>query len=225
LRQERCFICGPSSSQKSLANEQSAFFNELQSAYAANFGEQQAILSNLTNTLSPILNAGPNQMGFSAEEAAALQGKAINSTAAQARNAEVVAQSNAGGNTGVTTGGQQQLTAEIASKAGTNLSSEENQINLENAQLGRQNFFNAETGLANVAGLENPLGYAGATTNAGGQAFNEATQVQNMKNQEEAGIGGAISGLAGSFLDFANNSDTLSGLGGGKIFGSGGFFG
>jgi hypothetical protein len=165
-------------------------------SYQQNFGEQQGIFSSITKELQPILAAGPNQQGFSAAENAALTGQAINATAANARNAQVVAASSAGGNTGVTTGGQKQLQAEIASRAGVGLSAAENQINLTSAELGRQNFFNAEQGLAGVASMENPIGYAGSANNAGGQAFNEATTIQNMKNQEEADIGGAVAGLA-----------------------------
>jgi hypothetical protein len=193
-------VCGPSGAQKNLASSQGAFFGQLMSSYQQNFGNQQAIFSSITNALSPILQAGPNQMGFSAAENAALTGSAINASAAQNRNAQVVAAQSAGGNTGVTTGGQKQLQAAIASGASQNLSSNLNQINLANAAMGRQNFFNAESGLAGVAGLENPVGYAGQANTAGGQAFNEATQIQNMKNQEEADIGGAISGLAGMAL-------------------------
>lgn len=165
-------------------------------SYNQNFAEQQGILSSITNTLEPILRAGPNQMGFSAEENAALTGGAINTTAANARSAAVAAGSAAGGNTGVTTGGERELQAEIASRATTGLSAEENQINLENARVGRENFYNAERGLSGVASLENPVPYAGASNAAGGTAFNEATTIQNMKNQEEADIGGAVAGLA-----------------------------
>jgi hypothetical protein len=212
-------LCGPSGAQKNLAGEQSAFFQNLMSSYQQNFGEQQGIFSSLTKALSPILEAGPNQQGFSAAENAALTGQAINATAANARNAQVVAASSAGGNTGVTTGGQKQLQAEIASRAGVGLSGAENQINLTNAELGRQNFFNAESGLAGVAGLENPVGYAGQANNAGGQAFNEATTIQNMTNQEQADIGGAVAGLAlapftgGASLGFGKLSSPFGGGG------------
>jgi len=165
-------------------------------SYNQNFGEQQGIFKSITDALSPILQGGPNQNGFSASENAALTGKAINNAAIANRNAQVIAGSSVGGNTGVTTGGQKQLQSQIASNVGTNLASNENTINLENAQLGRQNFFNAEAGLAGVAGLENPTAYASQANNAGGQAFNEATTVQNMTNQEQADIGGAVAGLA-----------------------------
>jgi len=214
-------MCGPSQQMKSLSNSQQAFFQNLMASYQQNFGEQQGILSALTSALSPILEAGPNQMGFSASENAALTGAAINNAAAANRNAQVVAASSAGGNTGVTTGGQKQLQAAIAAGTGNQLSSNLNQIQLANAQTGRANFLAAESGLAGVAGMENPNPYASSANNAGSEAFSEATQIQNMKNQEEADIGGAIGGLAGGFMgsNFAGN------LFGGKVFGPGGALG
>jgi hypothetical protein len=211
-------MCGPSGAQQQLASEQSSFFQELQNSYATNFGEQQGILSSLTNALAPIIQAGPNQMGFSAAENAALTSGAINSAAAANRNAQTVAGANAGGNTGVTTGGQKQLQAAIATGTGQGLSQNLNQINLANAATGRQNFFNAESGLAGVAGMENPIGYAGATTGAGNAAFGEATTIQNMKNQEQADIGGAISGLAGMALGGFGNLDFTGGSSMGEQF-------
>jgi len=43
---------------------------------------------------------------------------------------------------------------------------------LQNYSTGRQNFENATTALSGVAGLQNPIGYAGTAINAGGQATN-----------------------------------------------------
>lgn len=199
-------MCGPSSQQKSLAGEGASFYQDLQSSYNTNFGEQSGILNSINSALEPILQGGPNQMGFSAAENAALTGGAINSAAAANRNAQTIAGANAGGNTGVTTGGQKQLEAGIASGVGQNLSSNENQINLANAATGRQNFFNAEQGLSGAASILNPTGYAGAANTAGGQAFGEATQINQERNQEQADIAGGVIGLA---------SGGLSGLAGG----------
>lgn len=183
---------------KSLAGSQASFFQNLMSSYNTNFGEQQGIFSSITKALSPILEAGPDQSGFSAAESAALTGKAINSAAVQNRNAQVVAASSAGGNTGVTTGGQKQLQAKIASSVGENLSNTENQINLADKATGRQNFFNAEAGLAGVAGMENPIGFAGQATGAGGQAFSAADANNKASNQWAADLGGLVgAGLSG----------------------------
>jgi len=182
---------------KSIEGQQAGFFQQLQSAYQSTFGNQQGILSSITNALSPILEGGPGQMGFSAAETAALRGSAINTNAAQFRNASTIAQAQGGGNTGVTTGGQQQLQAQLASNAGQSLSSNLNQINLASAQAGRQNFFNAESGLAGAASLYNPLGFANSATGAGGQAFSEANTNNQASNQVWADLGG----LAGGALD------------------------
>src|ERR1700730_1136916 len=202
---------------QSVAGDQANFFKTLQSSYGQMFGSQQGILSSINNALDPILKAGPNQMGFSASETADLRGQAINSSAAQNRNEQTIAASSAGGNTGVTTGGEKQLQAEIASRAGTSLSSEENQINLKSAEVGRQNFFSAEAGLGGVASLENPTAYAGATTSAGGQAYSDASMNNQASNQWAADIGGlagaALGGLGGKFLD----SNFAGKLGGGKL--------
>src|SRR5579885_484794 len=219
-------MCGPSQQMKSLSNSQQAFFQNLTASYQQNFGEQQGILSALTSALSPILEAGPNQMGFSASENAALTGAAINNAAAANRNAQVVAASSAGGNTGVTTGGQKQLQPGIAASTGNQLSSNLNQSQLENARTGRANFLAAEAGLAGVAGMENPNPYASSANNAGSLAFNEATTIQNMRNQEEADIGGAVAGLAlapftgGASLGFGKLS-MPGGGGGGSMAGQG----
>jgi hypothetical protein len=191
-------VCGPSSSMRSLANSNADFTNTLQSSYAQNFGEQQGILSSLNNALEPILQGGPNQQGFSAAENAALTGSAINSAAAANRNAQVVAGSSAGGNTGVTTGGQKQLESQIASTVGTGLASNENQINLANYATGRQNFFGAESALGGVAAEYNPNATAGQATGAGGQAFGEAQANEQASNQWAADLGGlAGAGLSG----------------------------
>src|SRR5277367_736247 len=81
-------MCGPSASQEGLAGSESQFMNTLQSNYATNFQEQQSVLNHLNGVLSPILEAGPNQTGFSASENAALNTQAIDSTGAAAANTE-----------------------------------------------------------------------------------------------------------------------------------------
>ncbi len=76
-----------------------------------------------------------------------------------------------------------------------------------------------------VAGLYNPTGYAGQATGAGNAAFGQATQIQNMKNQEQADIAGAIGGLALAPFTGGMSLGGLKGLlggGGGQTSGSGG---
>lgn len=208
-------MCGSSTAQQNLGAQSSNFYGQLQSSYAQNFGAQSAILSNLNSALQPIISGGPNQQGFSAAENAAMNSSAINNAATASRNAQVIAGSQAGGNTGVTTGGQKQLQAQIATGVGNNLSNTENNITQANYATGRQNFFGAEGALSGVASQYNPTGYAGQTISAGNEAFGQASQLQQMKNQEQADIGGAIAGVALAPLTGGMSLGALKGLGGG----------
>ena len=94
---------------------------------------------------------------------------------------------------------------------------QENQINLANYATGRQNFYNAEAGLSGVAQAYNPNATASVANTAGGQAFNEATQVNQEQNQMEADIAGFLSPAAGMALQGgAGNLDQTGGSSGGE---------
>ena len=208
-------MCGSSTSQQQLAGQSANFYGQLKNSYAQNFGAQSAILSNLNSALQPIISGGPNQQGFSAAENAAMNSQAINNAAMANRNAQVIAGSNVGGNTGVTTGGQKQLQAQIATGVGNNLSNNLNQITQANYATGRQNFFGAESALSGVASQYNPTAYAGQALNAGNEAFGQASQLQQMKNQEQADIGGMVAGFAlAPFTGGMSLSSAAKGLGG-----------
>lgn len=205
-------MCGPSGNEKNLASNESGFFNDLTNGYNQNFGEQQGVMQNLQNALNPIIAGGPNQQGFSASGNAALTTSAINNAATSNRNAQVIAQQGQGGNTGITTGGEKQLSAQIGATVGNNLSNTENQNAVTSAELGRSNFFTAESAEQGLAGLYNPTSYAGAANTAEGQAFNEEDTINTEKNQEEADIAGEVGGLAGSVAEGAAGGGGASGI-------------
>ena len=77
------FCKGASAAQDQLAQSQSGFYNTLQSDYTNQFQNQNAILSTLTNSLNPIINAGPNQFGFSQGQVNTLNSQAIQGTGQQ----------------------------------------------------------------------------------------------------------------------------------------------
>ena len=175
----------------------------MQSSYGTNFGAQQGILSNLTDVLNPIAEAGPNQEGFSGAEKSALNASAINQNAANYRNASTVVaggQAGAGGNTYAPTGGQQQVAATIASNAAQNLSGTENQINQADYAQGRQNFGNAVSGLEGVAGQYNPNATGGLALNANENAFGQANAINQESNAWVGDVAGLIGGLGGAAL-------------------------
>lgn len=196
-------LSGPSAQQSAEANQGQNFSNLLQQSYGKNFGAQQGILSNLTNVLSPIAEAGPNQEGFNAAEKSALNASAINTNAKNYRNAATVAaegEAGAGGNTYAPTGGQQQVAATIASNAAQNTSAEENQIEQADYATGRQNFQNAVGGLENVSGQYNPNATGGLALNANQNAFSQANAINQESNAWVGDVTGLVGGLGGAAL-------------------------
>jgi len=193
-------LCGPSSQEKQLASQQAGFSASLQKDYAQTFAANQEILNQLNTTLQPIVEAGPNQQGYSAAESAALNTQATE-TNAQGYNDTLKAASAredaAGGGTSfLPSGVNAQINAEIGSAAESNLSREKLGITQANYAQGNANWRTALAGEAGVASAENPPGYAQAGTSANSQAFNEANTINQQSNQEFGDIAGSIVGIA-----------------------------
>lgn len=170
--------------------------------FGSRFAGQNETLASLGNILQNV-QEGKLVPGFSPQTLAALNTSAIDTTAGNFANAQRAANNaNAGrgGNSGLQPGTVGQENATIASAGASQLSNEQQQIQLANQNQAEQNTQMAIGGESTLAGLQNPLGFAGATTQSQGQAFNAATQINQEQNQEEADIAGGIAGLAGGVL-------------------------
>lgn len=193
-------MCGPSTSEKNLEANEASFAQQLQQNYAQNFADQQAVLTHLNSVLSPILEAGPNQTGFSPQEAAALNTQAIDTTGAQAANAErAVGNELAGRNDSGNlpeSGVDQALKAQIASSAAGQLSSEQLGITEANYATGRQNFAQAVGEEQGLAGQYNPVSTGSLASGTNASAFGEANQIAQQQSQELSDIGGGVLSLA-----------------------------
>lgn len=211
-------MCGPSSQEQSLSNEQSQFYNNLTNEYSTVFGENQQITSALSNAMSPILAAGPSQTGFSPSQLNAMttqniQGTATDYANAQKATAQILA-GRGGGDTFLPSSVNANLLATNANAAAAEQST--NQLNITNADYARgyQNWQTAASSLAGTASLLNPTNYATTATSAGQQAFGSA---QTMANQAFApwsaamGSLGSVAGLAtGNLLRFGGGAGTTS---------------
>lgn len=179
------------------------FSSLLQSNYQQNFGDKSAILGHLNSILSPIIQGGPSQKGFSAGETADLNSSAINTNAANYRNAATVvagSRAGAGGSTYAPSGTDKQVEGSIATAAAQNLGATENQIDLANYQQGNQNYTNAVSAEEGVANAYNPDAIAGEATGANSSAANQA-QTINAENQAwEGQVTGLVGGLGGAAL-------------------------
>jgi hypothetical protein len=200
---------GPSQEEKNLEAQQAAFTQTLQQDYAQTFAANQEILKTLNATLQPIVEAGPNQQGFSPEELSALNTQAIDTNAQGVQQAMEAAgrQENAlgGGKSFLPSGVNAQINAGIETAGEMNLSQEELGITGANYATGRQNWQTALSGEQAVAAGQNPLGYASATTNSNATAFNEANTIQQQSNQVWSDI---LGGITGGILGGVSNLDT-----------------
>src|SRR5262249_29860416 len=79
--------CGATSEQKSIQQQQSDLFSTLKQQSQLEFGNASKVFADLYDTFSPIVAAGPNQMGFSEPELANLNSSAITNTGIATRNA------------------------------------------------------------------------------------------------------------------------------------------
>lgn len=191
---------GATAAQTDIQNTQVAFLKQLTAEYGTVFGESQGILQSLTSTFKPILEAGPNQQGFSAAELASLETTAkegVGQNYAQAAKALGEKQAaEGGGNSFLPSGAKSQIQEEIATGAAGTLSQEQEQITQANYATGRSNFYNAAGILGQTASTLNPVGSAGAATSAGSAASNTANQIAQENNSWMGLVGGVLGGAA-----------------------------
>jgi hypothetical protein len=227
-------MCGPSSQEKNAFNTQQTIntqqyqnFKTLSDQAASIFGSSSQIFKDLTSAFEPILSAGPGQSGFSPSELANLRSQAITQTGNAYRNASQAAGERAaaagGGNALLPSGSTAQMQANIAQAGAGATAGELSNINLQNAQVGRQNWLQAASVLGGAPGV------FGAATSAGGllagsgnsamqgaeQVFNNAQTVQNQNNWWMKPVAGALGGAL-SFIPGVGPllGSAVSGMGG-----------
>lgn len=215
-------MCGASSQQNQIEQQQQSFANQVQTQATQIFGNQSAIYQDLVNTFAPTVAAGPSQQGFSAAELANLNSQAITQTGQSYKNARQALgdqQAAAGGGRAVLPGGAvvgQDLG--LASNAANQTSSQLSQINQANYATGRQNYLNATAGLAgagNVYGAAESAnsGVVGATSAAG----NTANQIAQENNSWVQAVTGALGGIGGAAV--TGGMSLLGGIGGQTVSG------
>ena len=192
-------MCGPSHQEEAIAGQQQSLSTLLSSDFSQRFDQQSEALQNLSNMLTPIAEAGPDQAGFGANELAALgtqvgEGVGANyAKASQALNTTLAARG--GGSEVLPTGASAALKGTLASSAANELSRQQTQITEANYATGRQNWQQATAGLNALAGEFNPGQFSGQAQKGFEDAFGEANQIQQEKGQETASILGGVAAL------------------------------
>ena len=201
------FAKGASSQQTDLANSQQNFYNTMSANYSQQFANQNAILGTLQSSLNPIVQAGPDQFGFSKAETNNLNSQALQGTGQQYANAsKSLGQQQAaqgGGNSYLPTGAQAQQQASLAAGAANQTSNQLMGVQQAGYQQGYNQYQSAVGQLGGVAGMYNPNGVASGANDAGGVANSEANQVAQMNNAASPWnlVGGILGGAASVGLD------------------------
>lgn len=196
-------LCGATPGMQNIANQQSAFSQQLVQQATSVFGSSSKVFNDLVNSLSPTLAAGPNQEGFSPAEKANLNSQAITQTGQAYKNAKAAVgnseSAQGGGNTGLISGARIGTDMGLAESAANQTSSELSGITQADYAAGRENYKTA------VAGMERAPGVFGAATSAANAATNSQEGVANTENQISQqnqswiqSVTGALGGIAGA---------------------------
>lgn len=203
--------CGDTAGQKSALQSDQAFSALMKSNYGTEFGENQALMKNLTTNLGGIINAGQGQQGETPTELAAQNSQAINAAAASNQKIQqeigVNGAKSGSANPGVESGVEQAERANAATAVDTNLNNTEANITQHSYDVGRQNYWNAVGEQEKAPGaFENP------TSEAAGQVTgaNQVTDTQANANAASS-TGTELLGLGEGLA-----ADAATAYGGGK---------
>lgn len=198
-------MCGPSQQEISAAANSQSTTNLLMGNYIQNNGEQQQILKTIQDAMTPIVNAGAEQMGFAGPEAAALNTQAVNNAAANTRDVEQVARAGTAGGAALTPAQLNAINNTAAASSAGTLAQIQNNNTIASAQTGANRFAGAVTGLNAVAAEQNPTGVAGNLLKAQNQTYDMARTNAQTGAQQFGEIAGGLAGLTSSGTQLANN--------------------
>jgi hypothetical protein len=167
------------------------------------FGNSSTVFSSLMKTFAPIVQAGPDQQGFSPTLNANLNSQAITQTAQGYKNAKAAVGNEeaaiGGGNTSLPNGATIGADVNLASSAANQTSSELSQITQANYAQGNKNYTSAVGGEEALPGVFTPAsGAAGEATGAGEAAGSMANQISSENSSWVGAVTGALGSAAGA---------------------------
>jgi hypothetical protein len=210
--------CGATAAQNQIGQSQQGFMTQLQTQGSSVFGDASSVFNNLMSTLTPTIQAGPNQQGFSPQELSNLNSEAITQTGQAYQNAKAAAgnqlSAEGGGNTALPSGTEVGENLQLAESGANQTASELQGITEQNYATGRQNYTQALQDAESAPNVFNSsTSAANAATGAGVAASNTANQIASQQNSWMQLVTGALGGVAGGLTGGLTN--VLGGLGGG----------
>ena len=197
-------LCGATGAQKTAQANEMKVSDLLTSDFQKIFSGNDNILQSITGALEPVVNAGPNQYGFSSAEDAALRTQATDTLAAAGRNTTNAVRSAVAANGGMNlpSGSEAAIEGSLAESEANKQAEAQLGITEKGYETGRENFFKSEGALASAPGaLENPATAAGsAAEGAAGAAMQGATDIATAQNAWIAPVAGAIGAVGAAAM-------------------------
>jgi hypothetical protein len=195
--------CGPSAAQQGLANAQINAYNVATTQSQEQFGVAQELSAPLIAEFEPIVKAGPDQLGESPAESAAINANIINTQSQALKNTMqatgVNINAEGGGNEFVPQGTNKEIVAALNAQSAGTTAAEQTQALIQNYQLGNQNFWEASQALEGVPSMYGTANQAvGESTGAGSAAEtteNQIAQESFAPISALASLGGAAAGM------------------------------
>lgn len=195
--------CGASSEQKQTYQEQNQYYQTLMNQAKSEYGFASQVFNDLFQSLNPIVEAGPNQEGYSPAELQNLEsqnttgtGEAYNS-ALKAINESRATQG--GGNLALPSGVALKQRQQLATSSAEQEAKNRNIILTNDYDTGRQNYDTAVNQLEGATGVFNPATSSSGAANQGGSAAGEtANEIAQASNSWVNAVSGALGGVAGA---------------------------
>src|ERR1035437_458627 len=203
-------LCGPSAQETAIQGQTQSLATTMAGDFSTRFASQNQVLSNLNNSLTPIVAAGPNQQGFTGEELASMNTSAINNAAAANRNAvQATGNAIAGQNgSGLESGIQQAIKGGIASNVANNFADTQNQIVQNNYATGRSNYKEGVAGMQALSGDYAPQTFGQEAQSGFNSAFGQADKINTQQQAVGKDILNAGLSIGGAFTGGLGNLDT-----------------
>ena len=194
---------GPSKGLTETGAAQGTAYGAATKQAAAEFGASSSVFNDLNKSFAPTVAAGPDQQGWSAAEASAINSQSINTTAAEYKNAATAVREEeaaVGGGTVALPSGANIASQLALSEAGANQESSELNSNLiANYQQGNANYQFAAKGLDAAPGVFSTANQGTeASTGAGSASATTQNDITQANNSWEQLATAAISGVAGA---------------------------
>ena len=216
-----CLGIGPSGGSKQINNMTGSAYGTAINQAKQEFGDANTVFNDLVNSTAPIVAAGPEQTGFSAQQESAINANTIDTTAAQYKNAATAVKSDiagqGGGNIALPSGANI-ATEEALAEAGAQQTASGLRSNLQaDYAAGNQNWEFAEGTLGKAPGVFSTANTATAdTANLGKVALDSQNVINAAPSWQKIGMSALGAGLnmvapgAGTVLGQVTNGQTPS---------------